>query len=66
MLRADGTPADPGEPGSIRLRAPGMATGYIGDPTATARHFVDGWFVPGDVASIDLAAGSSSTAAPTT
>jgi acyl-coenzyme A synthetase/AMP-(fatty) acid ligase len=53
VRRADGTSAAPDEPGTIRLRGPGMATAYVGDAAATARHFVDGWFVPGDIASID-------------
>ena len=30
-----------------------MATAYVGDAVATARHFRDGWFVPGDFASLD-------------
>lgn len=47
-----GSPLPPGEIGEIRIRAPGMATGYHDDPAATARHFRDGWFQPGDAASI--------------
>ena len=39
-----------GEAGEIRMRAPGMATGYVGDARATQRHFQDGWFYPGDLA----------------
>ncbi|MEO8487008.1 MAG: class I adenylate-forming enzyme family protein [Betaproteobacteria bacterium] len=42
-------PVASGEVGEIRLRAPGMVTGYVGDPEATKRHFVDGWFYPGDL-----------------
>jgi acyl-CoA synthetase (AMP-forming)/AMP-acid ligase II len=38
-----------GEIGEIRMRAPGMATGYLDDARATARHFRDGWFCPGDL-----------------
>lgn len=30
-----------------------MASAYVGDPEATARHFRDGWFLPGDLASLD-------------
>ncbi|CAG0949376.1 Long-chain-fatty-acid--CoA ligase [Burkholderiales bacterium] len=30
-----------------------MARGCVGDPVATARHFRDGWFLPGDLASQD-------------
>lgn len=53
VVREDGTPAAPGEIGEIRLRTPGMASAYVGDPEATARHFRDGWFLPGDLASLD-------------
>ena len=53
VLRADGSEAAPDEVGEIRLRAPGMATSYMGDAVATARHFREGWFVPGDLASFD-------------
>ena len=52
VLRADGARAAPDEIGEIRLRAPGMAGAYLGDAAATARHFRDGWFVPGDLASL--------------
>ena len=38
--------------GQLRLKAPGMAAGYHGDPEATERRFRDGWFHPGDSASI--------------
>ncbi|WP_230169606.1 class I adenylate-forming enzyme family protein [Roseomonas sp. CECT 9278] len=38
----------PGVPGLVRLRAPGMAQGYLDDPPAAARAFHDGWFQPGD------------------
>lgn len=53
VMRADGTEAAPDEVGEIRLRVPGMATDYVGDAAATARHFRDGWFVPGDLVSLD-------------
>jgi acyl-coenzyme A synthetase/AMP-(fatty) acid ligase len=52
VVRPDGSAAAPDEVGEIRLRAPGMSTGYVGDAAATQRHFRDGWFVPGDLASI--------------
>jgi len=53
VLGDDGSRAAPGEVGEIRLRAPGMACGYVDDAVATAKHFRDGWFVPGDLASLD-------------
>ena len=51
ILRADGTEAAPGEPGAIRIRAPGMATAYHDDPEQTAERFRGGWFHPGDMVS---------------
>ncbi len=52
IVDENGAPLPPGEIGEIRMRAPGMSTGYHGDAAATARHFRDGWFQPGDAASI--------------
>lgn len=48
-----GAPVPPGQPGRIRIRAPGMARGYLDDAEATARAFRDGWFQPGDYGRID-------------
>jgi acyl-coenzyme A synthetase/AMP-(fatty) acid ligase len=44
-----GAPLPAGEPGLLRIRAPGAIAGYIDDAEATAHCFVDGWFQPGDV-----------------
>jgi len=41
-----------GEVGEIRLRAEGMADGYVGNAADTAKRFRDGWFYPGDVGSL--------------
>jgi acyl-CoA synthetase (AMP-forming)/AMP-acid ligase II len=41
-----------GESGQIRLRAPGVATGYLNSPEDTAKRFKAGWFYPGDVGCI--------------
>ena len=38
-----------GETGHIRLRAPGMATGYLDGAAETAARFRGGWFRPGDM-----------------
>jgi long-chain acyl-CoA synthetase len=46
-----------GEPGDVRVRSAGMIHEYHQDPIATARHFRDGWFYPGDIGS--LTAGGS-------
>lgn len=53
VTRENGAPVAAGEIGEIRIRTPGMASAYVGDPEATARHFRDGWFLPGDLASLD-------------
>lgn len=52
IVEADGTEAASGEIGELQVRAPGMATAYVGDAAETARRFRDGWFLPGDLASL--------------
>jgi long-chain acyl-CoA synthetase len=41
-------PLPPGVDGLIRIRTPGMATGYLNDEAMTARAFRDGWYYGGD------------------
>lgn len=53
VIRPDGTPCDPDEPGEILLGGPGVTVGYWGDATATADAFVDGWLRTGDVGRVD-------------
>ncbi|MDA0231127.1 MAG: class I adenylate-forming enzyme family protein [Proteobacteria bacterium] len=48
-----GTRLAPGEIGQVRYRGAGIASRYIDNPEASARAFRDGWFYPGDLASID-------------
>ena len=50
VVDALGRRCAPGEIGRVRVRSPGMFSGYEGDPEATRRCFEDGWFVPGDLA----------------
>lgn len=50
IVDEDGVPVAAGQVGRIRHRNPHMATGYIGDPEATRKAFIDGWFYPGDLA----------------
>jgi acyl-CoA synthetase (AMP-forming)/AMP-acid ligase II len=45
----DGTPAEPGIPGSIKVRGGSVVEGYFQDETATATNFRDGWFDTGDI-----------------
>lgn len=51
-LDEQGRPLPRGRTGLLRMRGPGMAHAYEGDAEATARHFRDGWFVPGDVGAV--------------
>jgi acyl-coenzyme A synthetase/AMP-(fatty) acid ligase len=41
-----------GVEGILRFRSEDMATAYINDPEASAEHFRDGWFYPGDVGTV--------------
>lgn len=46
-----GRPVPHGVEGIIRVkRGPGLASSYLDEPDATARHFHDGYFYPGDMA----------------
>jgi len=45
-------PLPPGTEGTLRYRSDMAATHYLGDPTASARAFRDGWFYPGDIGSV--------------
>lgn len=49
IVDAEGRVLPAGETGRIRLRAPGVATGYLDGGEQTASRFRDGWFWPGDV-----------------
>ncbi len=49
----DGTELPAGAPGQLWLRGSLVTTGYAGDPAATARAIVDGWFDTGDIARTD-------------
>ncbi|MCS6930871.1 MAG: AMP-binding protein [Acetobacteraceae bacterium] len=53
VVDEDGRALPPGETGLLRYRGPGCATSYHRDPEASAEAFRDGWFYPGDLASLD-------------
>lgn len=42
-----------GQPGEIRVRAPGAIQSYLNAPEANAASFKDGWFYPGDLGLIN-------------
>ncbi|HEX6121222.1 MAG TPA: fatty acid--CoA ligase family protein [Dongiaceae bacterium] len=49
IVGPNGMPLKRGESGQIRLRAAGVATGYLNSPEDSAKRFKDGWFYPGDM-----------------
>jgi long-chain acyl-CoA synthetase len=46
-------PLPAGETGRLRYRGPAVATGFFGEPEQNAETFRDGWFYPGDLASLN-------------
>ncbi|BBK35049.1 hypothetical protein STAQ_01270 [Allostella sp. ATCC 35155] len=52
---ADTSASGPDGVGEIQFRGDCIPPGYHRDAEADARHFRDGWFVPGDLAAIDAA-----------
>jgi acyl-CoA synthetase (AMP-forming)/AMP-acid ligase II len=52
LMQDDGCLADRGR-GEVMLRDPGLLSGYLNDPEATAAAFHDGWFRTGDIGEID-------------
>ena len=53
VVDAQDQPLPPGETGLLRYRGPACATAYHRDPEASAEAFRQGWFYPGDLASLD-------------
>jgi acyl-CoA synthetase (AMP-forming)/AMP-acid ligase II len=53
VVRTDGTTAPPEAIGEIWLRGPTVVRGYLGDASATAATFVDGWVRTGDLGAVD-------------
>ncbi len=54
LVDEDGRDVAPGETGEIIVRTPGLMIGYLDDPLATARAFLDDWFCTGDLAWRDM------------
>lgn len=53
VMKENHEQAGPGETGEIWLKAGSMMQGYLNNPEATSRAFVDGWYRTGDMARID-------------
>lgn len=49
IVAPDGADCPAGTAGYVRVRTEGMVHSYVGDPGASAVHFRDGWFYPGDL-----------------
>lgn len=49
----EGQPVPPGEPGELAVRGPQVFLGYWNRPDETAKSMRDGWFLTGDVATMD-------------
>jgi len=48
-----GTPFPFDKPGMLLVRGPNVMSGYLGNPEKTAEVLHDGWYVTGDIASMD-------------
>jgi acyl-CoA synthetase (AMP-forming)/AMP-acid ligase II/thioesterase domain-containing protein/acyl carrier protein len=53
VVDANGAALGAGEEGEIVARGPGVMDGYLDDPEANLRAFVDGWFRTGDAGCFD-------------
>ena len=48
-----GATVPPGTPGLLLVKGPNRMLGYLGNPALTAEVLRDGWYVTGDIASVD-------------
>jgi long-chain acyl-CoA synthetase len=53
LLDAEGRSVKPGEPGELCVRGPQVMKGYWRNPDETATVMRDGWFMTGDIATVD-------------
>ncbi|MEL7751403.1 AMP-binding protein [Citromicrobium bathyomarinum] len=53
VVRPNGTDCDPGEPGEIIMRSPGMMKEYWRNPEETAKALRNGWLHSGDIGTLD-------------
>ena len=54
IVNPDGSTCQIGTAGYIRVKTDCMAQSYLGDTGASATHFRDGWFYPGDLGFLDV------------
>jgi fatty-acyl-CoA synthase/long-chain acyl-CoA synthetase len=53
IVDRNGVELPPGREGLLRIRSEFAVDHYLGDPSASERVFRDGWFQPGDLATLD-------------
>jgi acyl-CoA synthetase (AMP-forming)/AMP-acid ligase II len=53
IVNRDGVVQPPGREGLLRIRSEVAVDRYLGEPSGSERVFRDGWFQPGDFASLD-------------
>jgi acyl-CoA synthetase (AMP-forming)/AMP-acid ligase II len=53
IVDSEGREAASGDAGEIWIRHRGVISGYWGNPGQTAKEFIDGWWVSGDIGRID-------------
>src|SRR5215510_14760782 len=53
IVDRDGVVQPPGREGLLRIRSEFAVDRYLGEPSGSERVFRDGWFQPGDIATID-------------
>jgi acyl-CoA synthetase (AMP-forming)/AMP-acid ligase II len=53
IVDRDGVVQPPGREGLLRIRSEFAVDGYLGEPSGSERVFRDGWFQPGDLATLD-------------
>lgn len=53
VVRPDGSDCEPGEPGEIIMRSPGMMKEYWRKPEETAKAIRNGWLYSGDIGTLD-------------
>ena len=53
IVDAEHQSLSPGEIGAVRYRGPGVAEGFFRDDETSREAFIDGWFYPGDLGTVD-------------